>query len=124
GTNKTKIEKFYDEIAGSKPANTGRIPVAPIIGKPKDLSKILLDVSKALKQKVFFLNPGRRAAGTYSPGSGAIKIKFTGDLDVTAHEIGHSIDDHFSLLKDLKNNPNPVIDAELAKFSPFGSKPP
>ncbi|MGN6266431.1 MAG: LPD38 domain-containing protein, partial [Ginsengibacter sp.] len=116
-------EKFYDEIAGSKPTDTGRIPVAPIIGESKDLSKILFDVSKALKQKVFFLKPGPRAAGTYSPGSGAIKIKFTGDLDVSAHEIGHSIDDHFSILKDLINSPNPTIEAELAKFSPYGSKP-
>lgn len=117
-------EKFYDEIAGSKPTDTGRISVSPIIGKPKHLSEILLDVSKSLKQKIFFLKPGRRAAGVYSPGSGGIKIRFTGDLDVTAHEIGHSIDDNFKILSDLRKNPDPTIEKELSKFSPFGSKPP
>jgi len=117
-------EKFYDEIAGSKPVDTGRIPVSPIIGKPKHLSEILLDVSNSLKQKIFFLKPGRGAAGTYSPGSAAIKIKFTGDLDVTAHEIGHSIDDNFKVLAELRDNPNSDIELELSKFSPFGSKPP
>src|SRR6185312_13632456 len=118
-------EKFYNEVAGSKPTKTGRIPVAPIIGKAKDLSKIILDVSNSLNQKISFLKAGRRRAlGSYSPGNAGIKIKFTGDLDVTAHEIGHSIDDNFGILRDLLKTPDKEIEKELKKFSPFGSKPP
>jgi hypothetical protein len=117
-------QKFYEEIAGSKPADTGRIPVSPIVGKAKELSKIILDVANSINQKISFLKPGRKAAGTYNSGNAGIKIKFNGDLDVTAHEIGHSIDDHFGLLKDLVKQPDLEIEAELNKFSPYGSKPP
>ncbi len=122
-----QTQKSYQEIAGLIPSSmTGRIPVDPIVGgKPKSLSEIILDVTKGVKQRLFYSKPGkRRALGTYTPGNSAVKIKFNGDLDVTAHEVGHSIDDLFGVLSDLKTTPNPVIEAELAKFSPFGSKAP
>lgn len=119
-------EKHYEEVAGSKPnTKTGRIPVDPIIGgKPKNLRDIVFDVTKGIKQRLFFAKTSRGAGGTYSPGNSAVKIKFNGDLDNTAHELGHSIDDHFGILSDLLTTPNMPVELELDKFSPYGSKPP
>jgi hypothetical protein len=116
-------EKVYEEIAGSKPnTKTGRVSVDPIVsGQPKDISKIIFDVSKALGQKVSYLKPGRRKSiGVYNTGNAGIKIKFTGDLDTTAHEIGHAIDDGFGILKNI----TPEIEKELKPFSKHGSTPP
>lgn len=120
-------QKVYEEIAGSKPnKKTGRIAVDPIVGKsPKQISEIIKGVSDALNQKIAYAKPGRsRAAGTYAPGSTGIKIRYTGDLDVTAHELGHSIDDRFGVLTDLKTTPDKVLEKELNKFKKFGSTPP
>lgn len=123
----SSTQKFYEDVAGSAPNNqTGRIPVDPIIGgTTKKLSEIIFDLTKNTKQRVFFSKLSRRnSLGTYSPGNSAIKIKFNGDLDTTAHELGHSIDDHFGILSDLASTPNLPVEQELNKFSPFGSKPP
>ena len=120
-------EKHYEEISESRPnANTGRTPVDPIVGgSPKKISDIVFDVTNAIKQRLFYAKPSRnRATGTYAPSSKGIKIKYDGDLDVTAHELGHSIDDMFGVISDLQNTPNPTVEAELLKYSPFGSKPP
>ncbi len=48
--------KHYADVAGSKPADTGRIPVDPIVTgrKPKDLSDVIFDVSRGCNQKMFF----------------------------------------------------------------------
>lgn len=123
-----QTQKTYEDIAGLKPNNTtGRIPVEPIIGgETKALKDIIFDVSKDLKQRLLFSKPGSRrgSLGTYSPGNSAVKIKFNGDLDTTAHEVGHSIDDHFGILTDLKTHPDIALENELSKFSPYGSKPP
>jgi len=123
----SQTQKSYEDIAGLTPrTQTGRVPVKPIVrGSPKAIKDIIFDVTKKMKQRLLFVKPSkRRALGTYSPGNSAVKIKFNGDLDTTAHELGHSIDDHFGVLSDMKENPIPAVDAELKKFSPFGSKAP
>jgi hypothetical protein len=123
-----QTQKKYEDIAGLTPKQQpGRISVDPIIGgKAKPIKDILFDVSRAIKQKTLYSKPGARrgAIGVYMPGNNAVKIKFAGDIDTTAHEFGHSIDDLFGVLSDLRTNPNLAVEAELAKFSPFGSKPP
>lgn len=122
-----QTQKHYEEIAGSKPnPNTGRIPVQPILGKsPKNIADIIFDVTKETKQRLFFAKPrSRKSLGAYTPGNTAIKIRFNGDLDTTAHELGHSIDDHFGLLSDMQTTSNLPVEMELSKFSPFGSTPP
>lgn len=116
-----------DEQASSKKNRSKRIKPAPIEGvKPKDISQIMVDVTAATKQRLFFANPGRRRAlGTYSPGNTAIKIKYTNDLDTTAHEIGHSLDDHFGIISDLATTPNPMLEKELRQLANYGgSNPP
>lgn len=122
----SSTQKFYDEVAGAKPnTQTGRIPVEPIVGgNPKNLKDIIFDVSKKLKQRILYSKTSRNAYGTYSAGNTAVKIRFNGDLDTTAHELGHSIDDFFGILSDLIKVPNFAVEQELNKFSPFGSKPP
>ncbi|MEJ7827164.1 MAG: LPD38 domain-containing protein, partial [Segetibacter sp.] len=118
------LQEAEQEVAGFAPnARVGGIQVAPIIGgKPKDLSRIILDIGHGLKQNIFFSKVSRRAAGTYAPGSTAIKIKFSGDLDTTAHEIGHAIDDKYDIISDILAHP--TAPGELPQFSKFGSKPP
>lgn len=127
GVGEAAKSEHYQEIAGSKPNAGNRIPVDPIIGvKPKKLSEIIFDVTKSLNQKLLYSKPGRKGAGTYSPGSTAVKIKFNGDLDTTAHELAHSIDDLFGLLGNFKNNIDLNLERELMDFakSPAASKPP
>jgi hypothetical protein len=121
-----KLEEAYQNSIGLKPnaKATTRIPVNPIVGKkPKDLSQIIFDVAKNLKQRTFFAKFGRRRLiGTYSPSNKGIAIKYRGDLDTTAHEVGHAIDDEFSLLPAAKSDPGAV--KELKELSKHGSKPP
>jgi len=118
-----KHEQLYENIMGSDPQASGnRIPVDPIVGeKPKQISQIMSDVSKGLSQKIIYAKSGRKGGvGTYSTGSGGIKIKYTGDLDTTAHEIGHGIDDKFGVLANIP----PAVENELLSFSRTGSTPP
>ncbi len=122
-------KKAYENIAGLKPrSQEGRVPVEPIVGGAvKDISQIIFDVSKDTKQRLFMGSAGsgrRSSLGTYNPGNSAVKIKFNGDLDTTAHELGHSIDDLFGVLGELQKTPNLPVEMELNKFSPFGSTPP
>ncbi|MFD2922046.1 LPD38 domain-containing protein [Terrimonas rubra] len=118
------IQKTYNQDQGFAKPKEGRIPVAPIKSQSeKPIKDIIFDVTKGIKQKLFYVRPSSRgAAGSYSPGSSAIKIRFNNDLDVTAHEIGHSIDDIFGVLANIGDNP--TIESELMGLAPFGSEPP
>ena len=104
-------------------ATAQRIPVEPIIGQaPKKLTDIIFDVSKAVGRKVSFGQPSRKAGGTYYPGTSATVVRYSGDLDTTAHELAHSLDDKFGIVAEW-NKPGLIspFDAELAKFWPHGS---
>lgn len=118
-------QAFYDNAAGGAPnLNTGRIPVDPIVGgNAKRLSKIISDVSKGLKQRLAYAKPGRSAIGVYMPGFKGIKIRYNGDLDTTAHELGHSIDDQFDIYTEAAKDPDVLAEWEaLAQHG--GSQPP
>lgn len=116
---KAEIKNLYATVAGSKPAKTGRITVKPIVTgeKGKKLNEIIRDVSRGLNQKIVFLKAGRKFGGFYWSVDGGIRIKYSGNLDTTAHEVGHSLDDRYSILKDLKRVKDPVLESELSKFS-------
>lgn len=118
------VDENYDTdvFAGTPNNQTGRTAVMPLAAPPKKVRDIINDLAKGLKQALFFLNPGRRALGTYSPSSSAVKIKFNGDLDTTAHEIGHAIDDKYKILVEISADPNAVN--QLKPYSKYGSKPP
>lgn len=116
----------YSTGIGVKPNTmTGRVPVDPIVGQsPKELKKMIADVSGALKQRTFFTKSGRRnSLGSYAPSSTAIKITFNGDLDTTAHELGHSMDDKFGIYNAAAGNPAALHEmSQLAEHG--GSTPP
>ncbi len=117
-------QKIYQPPIGSpkRKNKTERIAVSPIYGaEPKKLKQIVIDLSKTIKSKIYYVkNTTRRnALGVYRSTNAAIAIKFQGDLDTTAHEVGHSIDDLFDLLGKI----NPAIEKELNKLGKFGSKP-
>ncbi len=123
----SKQKKVYEEVSGSKPNNkTGRIPVDPIVNKtPKQISDIIADFTKSMGQKLNYMkSKRRRSLGSYSPSNAGIKIRYTGDMDVVAHEIGHSIDDQFKILDEFENNTNHPAEKELKVFSKHGSTPP
>lgn len=117
-----------------------RIKVDPIAGgKPKPLKQIFLDLSKTLGTVRTQKPENRRWSGTYYPGSARTIIRYAGDLDVAAHEMGHRLDDLYGLVaawagkrqivKSGKNKGKPGMrfvpspfDAELIPhFSGYGS---
>lgn len=104
---------------------TTRIAPAPIAGgEVKQLSRITLDLSKSLGRTIRVGNPRvRKAGGAYYPGSADLVIRFAGDLDITAHEVAHALDDQFSLVaKWASPRTRSPFDAELIPhFSQFGS---
>lgn len=120
-------KKQFATVVGSAPAKTTRIQPNPIVGQvPKQLNEIQLDLSKALGRKIITTKrpSARHSLGSFNPASAAIKIKFAGDLDTTAHEIGHSLDDQFGLLAGIPTNQLAEFDKELSKFWGSGSTPP
>lgn len=125
-------EKFYEPPMGS-PVRRGqpkhaRISPSPIYGaKVKLLKDIIMDLSKSIKNAMYYTKSpikGRRSIGSYNPGNAAIAIKFKGDVDVTAHELGHALDDNFKLLDTIPSNERNDIEKELRLLSAYGSKPP
>lgn len=105
-----------------------RIQPAPLSDQPpKPLKNIILDVSKGLKTRVItgkFPKGGQssKTVGTYYPGSSATVIRYSGDLDTTAHELAHSLDDKFGIVSEW-NRPGNLspFDDELKQFWPHGS---
>lgn len=108
-----------------KPAptpTTPRIQPAPITGgTPKKLPEIGKDLETALGRRVPSGKTRRNTLGSYSPGSSAIVHRFQGDLDTTAHEVGHYVDDLLGL-GDVSKTTLGVWDGELIPhFSQHGS---
>jgi hypothetical protein len=123
-----QTQKAFSDVAATGKHKPGtRIQPSPIKGiKPKKLRDITLDLSKGISSKIYFTKKpaSRRALGSYNPGNAAIAIKYNNDLDTTAHELGHALDDKFGILSDIPTNQKPAISKELKKFSGYGSKPP
>lgn len=122
----TKAQKeFYESSIGGTPNPlTGRIPISPIVGESqKKVKDIIKDVSVGLKQRLIYAKPGRRAIGAYFPSFKGIKIRYNNDLDTTAHELGHSIDDEFDIYTEAAKDPDILAEWEaLAQHG--GSQPP
>lgn len=111
--------------AAKKKTQGNRIEVSPLpVGKRKEIRHIIRDFKNAAKTRIFYTKVGRRAAGTYNSSEGAIRLRYAGDLDTTAHEAGHDIDDRYKVIEAILKNP--AARAELVPFvaSPAASKPP
>lgn len=119
-------QQYFENVIGAKPnPHTGRIAVDPIFGKdPKDISDILKDFLKASKQRLLYSKTGRGTAGTYSSSSTIIKLKYSGDLDTTAHEAGHAIDDRYKIIPEIEKNTAALKELPYFMNSPAASKPP
>lgn len=120
-----QVGSTLSEYGGSQ--EIGRIKPAPIIGvKPKKLRQIQLDLKQGTKSNIFYTKSpsSRRSLGSYNPANSAIAIKFDNDLNVTAHEIGHALDDRFGLLSKIPEEKLSQIKKELLPFSEHGSRPP
>ena len=109
--------------AASKPRPTRpRIPVAPILGgSPKTIANIVIDVQKGTGKKVTTGKAGRGLAGVYKPGSATTLVRYSGDLDTTAHELAHALDDEYGIVKSYTGQPSSPFDAELKPFGEHGS---
>ncbi|MBK9959067.1 MAG: hypothetical protein IPP11_10880 [Chitinophagaceae bacterium] len=111
--------------AAKKKTQGNRIEKSPLTGgKRKEIRHIIRDFKNAAKTRIFYTKVGRRAAGTYNSSEGAIRLRYAGDLDTTAHEAGHDIDDRYKVIEAILQNP--AARAELVPFvaSPAASKPP
>ena len=98
-------------------------PIAPVAGqKITPLREIVLDLSKSIGKRITTAKLRRGAGGTYFPGSTATTVRFAGDLDTTAHEVSHFLDDQFAIVAPWsgKRMRSP-FDKELEQFWPFGS---
>ncbi|MCW5776390.1 MAG: hypothetical protein KIS87_08140 [Phycisphaeraceae bacterium] len=104
-----------------------RVPVDPIVGgDPRSPREIILDLTRQLRTRVRKGKPARRGAlGSYYPGSTRTVIRYAGDLDTTAHEIAHALDDAYGLVAEWAGDATSPFDAELVPhFSRHGSEPP
>lgn len=113
-------------VNAKRAPKTKRVDISPNkTGEVKRLDDIVLDLTKGVKKDISYSKYGRaRALGSYQPSNAATRIKYRQDLDTTAHEIGHALDDRHGLLIDIPVNKLPQITAELMPFAEHGSTPP
>lgn len=130
GVNQEKTKKEYSTVESQKSlSQTERVQPASISSntkKPKKLKEITLNLAKGIGQRIFKNRTGRRnSIGSYNPRTSAVVVRYRGDLDTTAHEIGHALDDRFGMLTNIPNDQARDMRAELMTgFSEYGSTPP
>jgi hypothetical protein len=114
---------FASPVQQARPTpSTPRIPVAPIRGKEaKPINEIMMDVTRGVGQRVATAKMPKGAGGYYDPRSSFTTIKFAGNLDTTAHELAHALDDKFGIVADWAHQPTSPFDAELQPFAEHGS---
>jgi hypothetical protein len=87
--------------------------------------EIVFDLQKSLGRKFDFGAKGRRknVLGSYFTGSKRTTIRWAGDLDTTAHELGHLLDDQFGLVKPWSGarGKSPFDGEILGQFAMHGS---
>jgi hypothetical protein len=106
------------------PPGAARIQPTPLQGPTKRLDEIRLDLAESLGHRL--RNPvkqPRNAAGSYIPWSTRVNIRFAGDLDVTAHEVAHALDDRYGLVSPWAQPRvrSPFDDELIPDFSGYGS---
>jgi N12 class adenine-specific DNA methylase len=79
---------------------SARIQVEPIAPGLKPLTShhdLIKTLATALNRRVRVASQRRGVQGSYAPATGRTTIKYHGDVETTAHEAGHAIDDRFGL---------------------------
>lgn len=73
-----------------------RVKLDPLPKPPKykatSTRRIVLQLQRGLKKGIHIGRTPQRSLGVHSKASGKIIIRFSGDIDATAHEIGHNLD--------------------------------
>jgi len=112
----------YENNTGGR---VGRISPDPLPseGPPKKIWEIQLSIPRKFRAGVRYQKPRKGIAGFYVPGEEMIILKYQGDLDVTAHELGHRIDDMFGIVGPEVSWKIPDINHELSRLWKYGSKP-
>jgi len=105
------------------------LPATPIKGtrievdamptkKPKQVSEMMLDLQKGIGQVRAGSTKGN--LGLYYPGSSKTIVRFTGDLDTTAHEVAHRLDDLYGIVAEWATPKGyNKAGAKIPKKSPF-----
>lgn len=123
-----KFGNVLFSIKAKKPSNMpNRIEPAPInLTQGKKLGEMIGDVSRGVGTKIYYGKPGTGAPkgtiGVYKPGTTATIVRYAGDLDTTAHELAHSLDDKYGIVSPWSaNRMKSPFDEELSKFWWHGS---
>ena len=108
--------------------NIPRMQISPIYGgKVELLRDIIINLSKGIPNKIFFTKrpiKGQRARASYNPRNAAMAFKWKGDLDATAHELGHGLDDLFGIVSNVPAARQGDVYRELYELSVHGSPVP
>lgn len=101
-----------------------RIDIDPLPnGDVKQLKDIVLDVSRDLKKQIRQQNHRGNILGMYQPQSTRLTVRYSGDLESTAHEIGHKLDDDYGIVAPWARSASSPFDAELIpNFSYYGAR--
>ena len=79
-----------------------RIEVSPEPGgDPVKLDQLVINLGRLFKREVKRGQTKRSVLGNYKYPEGMITIKFAGDIDTSAHELGHFLDDQFAVMYPL-----------------------
>ena len=95
-----------------------RVPVEPIQGPRIDnRDSLILDLGKAIGRDIRIGKRQPNALGSYYSGTSSTEIKYHGDLDTTAHEVAHALDDQYGIVASWAGpRQRSPYDAELDLF--------
>lgn len=114
-------DRIYFNDTGRR---AGRISPAPLYREepPKKVWEIQMEIPKQFRSGVRYQKTRKGWAGYYSPAEEMIVLKYQGDLDVTAHELGHRIDDMFGIVAPEFAYKYPDLTNELSRLWKHSSK--
>lgn len=96
-----------DDLEAPVAPVSARVKIAPIPWDRKPLADpgtLINALADATGRAVMVARQKRGVAGSYRPSNARTTIRFYGDMETTAHEIGHAMDDLFNLVGDYSGN--------------------
>jgi hypothetical protein len=109
--------------AGSYGNPNVRVPVDPLPdAEVRSRDKLILDLEDAIGRNIVV---GKLAGkgGAYYPGTAKVQITHSGNLDATAHEVAHALDDQYGIVADWAGpRQRSPYDDELMPFAAFSAR--